>query len=193
MNELSKLLTQDQWPEEGTVGRDLGWFDVAELSLPSGTLWVGDPAFSWAELASGDYTGIALEPGQYSVKALVMAFGEGNFIARLRVVAPSSSGATPGPELAIAGTDSAAIGVCDAEEMLTAYRAEFGDDLNAGALFLENYDFQRAGLLQVRQDGPALVYVQSGFGDGSGSVLELLDGQRRVGVELPFIEPGATA
>lgn len=193
MNELTQLLTDDEWPEEGTTGRDLGWFDVAELGLQSGTLWVGDPAFSWAELAGGDGSRITLEPGRYVVSAFVMAFGGGNFIARLRVCCAGTTEPTLGEELAAAGTDSAAVGVCDADEMLVAYRAKFGDDRNAGALFLENFDFKRAGLLRVASEtGPALVYVQSGFGDGAGPVLELLDGQRRVGVELPFIETGTT-
>jgi hypothetical protein len=193
MNELTQLLTDDEWPDEGTTGRDLGWFDVAQLDLKSGTLWVGDPAFSWAELAGGDGNRITLEPGRYLVSAFVMAFGGGNFIARLRVCCVGTSEPRLGGELAQAVTDSAAVGVCDAEQMLVAYRAEFGDDRNAGALFLENFDFQRAGLLRVaKETGPALVYVQSGFGDGGGPVLELLEDDRRVGVELPFIETGTT-
>jgi hypothetical protein len=193
MNELTQLLADDEWPEEGTTGRDLGWFDLAELDLQSGTLWVGDPAFSWAELAGGDGIRITLEPGRYAVSAFVMAFGDGNFIARLRVCWAGTTKPTLGGELAEAGTDSAAVGVCDADQMLVAYRAEFDDDRTAGALFLETFDFQRAGLLRVASEtGPALVYVQSGFGDGAGPVIELLDGQRRVGVELPFIETGTT-
>lgn len=194
MNELIQLLAHDEWPKAGTAGRDVGWFDVAELELRSGMLWVGDPGFSWAELADGDGNRITLEPGRYAVRAFVMAFGDGNFIARLRVCSARTPEPTLGRGLAEAGTDSAVVGVCDAEEMLAAYRAKFGDDRNAGALFLENFDFERVGLLRVAsKTGPALAYVQSGFGDGCGPVVELLDGQRRVGVELPFIEPGATA
>lgn len=145
------------------------------------------------EKEGGDGSRITLEPGRYVVSAFVMAFGGGNFIARLRVCCAGTTEPTLGEELAAAGTDSAAVGVCDADEMLVAYRAKFGDDRNAGALFLENFDFKRAGLLRVASEtGPTLVYVQSGFGDGAGPVLELLDGQRRVGVELPFIETGTT-
>lgn len=194
MNQLAELLEHDDWPMPGTASRDVGWFDVTELELPSGQLWVGDPGFSWAELDGGDGNRIALDPGRYAVRAFVMAFGEGNLVARLRVCAIGTDEPKLGAELTQAGTDSAAIGVCDAEAMLTSYRAKFGDDRNRGALFLEEFAFQRAGVLRVDDGvGPALVYVQSGFGDGGGSVLELLDGARRVGVELPFIEPGATA
>jgi hypothetical protein len=194
MNELSALLQRDQWPEPGTAGRDLGWFDVAELPLSSGVLWIGDPGFSWAELDAGDGLCIPLEPGRYAVRAFVMEFGEGAFVARLRVCAIDAPAPSLGDELAEAGTDSAAIGVCDAEEMLSAYRAVFGSDRNAGAQFLEDFDFHRAGVLRVEgESGPGLIYVQSGFGDGGGPVFELKDGERRVGVELPFIEPGAIA
>jgi hypothetical protein len=194
VKELAKLLEHDEWPQPGTAYRAVGWFDVAELQLSSGALWIGDPGFSWAELAGGDGNRVTLAPGGYVVRAFVTAFGDGNFVARLRVCAFGSLDPMLGRELAQAGTDCAAIGVCDAEEMLAAYRAQFGDDLNAGARFLEKFDFQRAGVLRLTgESGPALVYVQSGFGDGIGPVLELLDGVRRVGVELPFIEPGATA
>ena len=109
MNELTQLLADDEWPEEGTTGRDLGWFDLAELDLQSGTLWVGDPAFSWAELAGGDGIRITLEPGRYAVSAFVMAFGDGNFIARLRVCWAGTTKPTLGGELAEAGTDSAGL------------------------------------------------------------------------------------
>jgi hypothetical protein len=194
LKEIAKLLEHDEWPKPGTAGRALGWFDVAELELHSGSLWVGDPGFSWAELAGGDGNRAALDPGRYAVRGFVTAFGGGNFVARLRVCAVDVGEPTLGRELAQAGTDSAAVGVCDAEEMLAAYRAKFGDNRNAGARFLEEFDFQRAGVLRVGDvSGPALVYVQSGFGDGVGPVIELLDGQRRVGVELPFIKPDATA
>jgi hypothetical protein len=194
LQEIAKLLEQDEWPEPGTAGRTVGWFDLADIELSSGSLWIGDPSFSWAELAGGDGIRIALDPGRYAVQAFVMAFGGGNFIARLKVCATQAGEPTPGKELAQAGTDSAAIGVCDAEQMLASFRGRFGEDLNAGALFLERFDFQRAGILRVDQAaGPLLVYVQSGFGDGVGPVLELVEGQRRIGVKLPFIEPGATA
>lgn len=194
MKQLEQLLSHDEWPAEGTPGRELGWFDIAELPLRSGTLWIGDPSFSWAELAAGDGNRITLEPGPYTVRAFVTAFGEANFVARLRICAVNAQEPSLGQELAQAGTDSAAIGICDAEAMLDAYRNKFGDDLNAGARFLEQFDFQRVGLLRIADEsGPALAYVQSGFGDGSGPVRALQDGQRLVGIELEFIEPGATA
>lgn len=191
MNELAKLLEHAEWPEPGLTGQAVGWFDVAELPLPSGRLWVGDPGFSWAELADNDGLYIDLEPGQYRVQAFVLAFGTANLIARLRVCAIQSPALEHRAEIAEAGTDSASIGVCDAAAMLTAYEAKFADR-NSGALFLEDYDFQRAGTLRI-DDGPPLVYVQSGFGDGAGPVFELLSGTRRLGVELEFIPEGATS
>lgn len=109
MKELAQLLSHDDWPESGTAGRDLGWYDVALLPLPSGELWVGDPGFSWAELISGD-EGLALAPGDYRVQAFVVAIGEGNFVARLRVCAVNVKEPVLGEEIAEAGTDSAAIG-----------------------------------------------------------------------------------
>jgi hypothetical protein len=191
MNELAKLLDQEDWPEPGITGQAVGWFDVAELPLPSGRMWVGDPGFSWAELADDEGLRVDLEPGNYRVQALVMAFGEANLIARLRVCAVHAQDFELGEELAEAGTDSASIGVCDAVAMLAAYQAKFADR-NSGALFLEDYDFERAGTLRI-DDGPSLVYVQSGFGDGAGPVYELLANSRRVGVELEFIAEGATS
>lgn len=83
MTEIANLLEHDEWPKPGTAGRAVGWFDVAEVELPSGSLWIGDPGFSWAELAGGDGNRIALNPGRYAVRAFVTAFGNSNFVSRL--------------------------------------------------------------------------------------------------------------
>lgn len=195
MDEIARLLAADEWPARGTPGRDLGWYHVATLPLPSGELGVGDPEFSWAELRGGAGVRAALEPGAYDVSAFVVAFGNGNFVARLRVAKSGMQRRpTRGAALARAGTDSAAIGVCDAREALAAFTSRFGGDANAAAAFLEEVDYQRVGVIDPAGNGAALiVYVNSGFGDGVGPVYELLDEGRRVGVEFEFIESGATA
>ena len=190
MHELAKLLARDGFPPSGATGRNLGWYDVATLSLVSGELWIGDPGFSAAELHGDDGLRVALEPGTYSVRACVVDFGTGNFVARLRVCSLDLSDLAPGEEIGEAGTDSAAIGVCDARELLAAFRSRFGDDMNmnAAAQFLEDFDYQRCGVLQPDENVEAsLVYVHSGFGDGGGPVYELVADGRRVGVEVPFI------
>src|SRR6266536_5554890 len=71
VKELAKLLEHDEWPQPGTADRAVGWFDVAELQLPSGALWIGDPGFSWAELAGGDGNRVTLAAGGYVVRAFV--------------------------------------------------------------------------------------------------------------------------
>jgi hypothetical protein len=193
MNELQALLARDEWPEFGTVGRELGWFPLATLPLPSGELWAGDPDFSWAELRSGDFERVHLPSGDYELSAAVMEFAQGNFVARLRVCRSGVASTELGGQLAEVGTDSAAIGVGDAQELWKAFQARFGEDSDAPVLFLEDFDYQRCGVLKPGGDaGAALVYVNSGFGDGGYPVIELLAGDERVGVELPFIEPEGT-
>lgn len=194
MNELAQLLSDDEWPRPGTPSRDVGWYEIAPLSLRSGELWVGDPEFSWAELNEGEGITVALEPGDYIDRAYVVAFGNGNFVSRLRICRNNVHEPVRGAELAQAGTDSASIGVCDAGEVLAAFRSRFKDDINAAARFLEDFDYARVGLLHPRGNaGAAVIYLKGGLGDGGGPFYELLDGDRRVGIELPFIPSGTTA
>jgi hypothetical protein len=193
MHELAKLLT-DEWPGHGVAGRDLGWFPLARLPLPSGRLWVGDPDFSWAELRSDDGFRAQLVAGDYDVSASVTAFGQANLVSGLRVCRTGIGDAKLGGDIGEVGTDSAAIGVGDAREVWNAFCAGFGDDTDAPVLFLERFEHRRCGLILPGGDsGAAIVYVNSGFGDGGSQARELLVDGARVGVEIQFIEPGTTA
>jgi hypothetical protein len=193
MEKLSSLLKNTRLPGPGKAGEAVGWFPMTTLDLSSGKLWAGDPGFSWAELRGGDGFRVSLEPGAYAVSAFVMAFGKWNAVARLRVCRKGVKDPKVGASLADVGTDSGVIGVGDARAVWRAFEAKYGDDEAKPALFLERFNFRRVGLLQP--NGPrdaAIVYVNSGFGDGSGPVLALREGRKRVGVEFVFVEGDAT-
>jgi hypothetical protein len=186
-DELLNLLAGEEIPGP-KVTRELGWFVVGKLPLPSGRLWIGDPGFSWAELNDGDYGQVDLPPGEYYVLAYVVEMEKANVIARLRVSLTNDADLERGAAIATAGTDSAAIGVCDGAELWKAFQDRFGDDEDSPVEFLEDFPFEPCGYLRPNGDqGAALIYIGTGS-DGGGPVFELLKQGERVGVEIPFVE-----
>jgi hypothetical protein len=193
MEKISALLKNTRFPGRGKAGEVVGWVPITTLDLSSGKLWGGDPGFSWAELRRNDGLRVSLEPGVYDVSAFVMAFGKWHVVARLRVCRKGVKEPKLGAAVGETGTDSGAIGVGDAKAVWNAFEAKFGDDEDKPVMFLEQFNFRRVGLLHPNGSSDAgIVYVNCGFGDGSGPVLGLRDGRKRVGVEFVFVEPDAT-
>jgi hypothetical protein len=116
-----------------------------------------------------------------------MDFEGFRIVGRLRVYPKTlrADRLTTGRGVGEAGTDSAAIAVCDLRGLLSAIAGQ-------------EHPFQRelekqlrgqCGLLTSKvAPGVALPFVQSGFGDGTGPVYALQAEGRRVGIELTFVE-----
>ena len=186
IEKLANLLRVDEPPDFKAKPVPVDWYPVAQLSLPSGELWVGDPGFSWAELRSDDGCRISLPAGDYEVTVFVIAQGKMHAVSKLRVCQTGIADPEVGEQVAEAGTDSATLGVADARELAAAFQARFDDDEDEPVTFLEDFDFDYCGLVQPAGDnGAALIYVATGS-DGGVPVHELVSGGRRVGIEVPF-------
>ena len=181
-------------PDDETVGTPLGWFPLATLTVTSGFIWTGDPTFVAAmtielveEHLDEESGFIGLPTGDYRVDVQLVAFGESRWIARLRICRDGVDSPTLAGTITEAGTDSALIGVCDPRAMAACFAARFKSHDDA-VLFVERYPFHRCGVcLPNGSKGAPLIYVQSGFGDGSGPVIELVHAGVRAGIELPFM------
>jgi uncharacterized protein (TIGR03067 family) len=166
-------------PRHLGAGREAEWIPVAELEVVSGSLWAGDPLCMNAE----DGCLVKLPAGKYVLAAQGMDFAGFRIVGRLRVYpqALHADRLKTGRALGEAGTDSAAITVCDLRGLLPAiagHEEPFQRELHLRG---------ECGLLTSRVvPGVALPWVQSGFGDGKGPVLALLSAGRRVGIQLDF-------
>lgn len=179
--------TRSRAPKRGTVAVAVGWCRLGDLLLDSGELWIGDPQMSWAESREHGGCIVRLRAGRYRVSFGLVTFGQGLFTSRLRVCQQGIRQVTVGKELGQVGTDSAQIGVCDIRAIKRAYEIAFPDYDEAFAYFDKNLK-PRAGILRPNgQRGACLPFVESGFGDGMGPVVELRSGAKRVGVDAEFI------
>ena len=169
-------------PRHLGAGREAEWIPVAELEVVSGSLWAGDPLCMNVE----DGCLVKLPAGTYVLAAQGMDFEGFRIVGRVRVYpkALRADRLQAGRAIGEAGTDSAAITVCDLRALLPVIAGQ-------------EYPFQRELEKQLRGQcglltnkivpGVALPFVQSGFGDGTGPVLALTAAGKRVGIELSFL------
>ena len=185
-------------PAEGTVGVETDWLDVASLRVVSGHIWIGDPQFAWAEANEGGGCVIELPSGNYIVEAKGIAFGRprflrgSRFVSRVRVRQEGTQQPEVGDIVGDAGTDSGQIGIADPIALKSSFDAVCGDDVDRALDMLEKGIHSRIGIFcpaRGRDDG-RLVYLPSGFGDGGGPVVRLLNDHECVGLEHEFIPAG---
>lgn len=154
------------------------WMPLATWTYTGSTVWLGDACF-WSSEEDGLL--IPLSPGEYGVDVRVADYGSEFRIAGLRAVEVGSSPAI-GAELGETWADTATQGFCDAASYTSATE-ESAEDVSEAATELD------AGAIQL-PSGHTMFVVSCGFGDGEWPVYELLDGNRRVGFQVEFIEPG---
>ena len=126
-----------------------------------------------------------LPVGHYVMAAQGLDFAGFRIVGRLRVYPKGlrADRLKTGQVIGEAGTDSAAITVCDLRGLLPAIAGQ--EDPFQRELEKQVRD-ECALLTSKRVPGIALPCVQSGFGDGTGPVCALLSSGRRVGVHLDF-------
>ncbi|MCL4790299.1 MAG: hypothetical protein KJ070_26535 [Verrucomicrobia bacterium] len=171
-------------PHSLGTGVEAEWIPVAELEVVSGSLWAGDPLCMNEE----DGCLVTLPSGKYVLAAQGMDFNGFRIVGRLRVYPKTlrADHLKTGRAVGEAGTDSAAITVCDLRALVPAIAGQ-EDPFQRE---LEKQLRAQCGLLtSKRVPGIALPYVQSGFGDGTGPVYALQAEGRRVGLELGFVQP----
>lgn len=180
-------------PAEGAVGVETDWLSVARLRVVSGRIWIGDPQFAWAE-ANDAGCGIEMPAGNYLVEAKGIAFGRPRFLRGLRFVSRvrvRQEGAQPlriGDVVGEAGTDSGQIGIADPVELKSSFDAVCGDDVDRALDMLEKGIRRQIGVFRpARGRDGCVVYLPSGFGDGGGPVVRLLNDHACVGLEHEFI------
>ena len=173
---------------KGPTSKETAWMFVDRFVVSSGKAWIGDPRFSWAECGSGHGCTIRLPKGTYLVEAKAQEFGGPRLVTRLRTYLDGCDDLKLGKEIGEAGTDFGQMGVCDPKLIVEAFAVAFQNDEEQILNSLEGGFDDHCGVYRpkAKSDG-CVVYVPSGFGDGSGPVRELRAGRRRVGIETEFI------
>ena len=167
-------------PKGGVKGVPSEWLPVAEITVSHGSLWAGDPYVCDGE----DGCMIDVPNGDYIVEAQGYDFDGIRIIGRARARLASASDVLMGEMVGDTGTDSALIAICD----MGSVDAAVAGDNDGFQAFIDEYDFQRYGVIQFQMKGEiAIPYVNSGFGDGTGPMYRLMAGDRCVGLELDFV------
>ena len=173
--------SRKQPPRNLGTGVESEWIPVADVEVISGSLWAGDPLCMNEE--DGCLT--RLPKGHYVMAAQGLDFAGFRMVGRLRVYPKGlrADRLKTGRAIGEAGTDSAAITVCDLRGLLPAIA---GQEVPFQRELEKQVRAECALLTSKRAPGIALPYVQSGFGDGTGPVYALESKGRRVGIELSF-------
>ena len=164
------------------TGERTEWLDFCELDLKGGSVLIADAQFMPSE---EDGLRVTLAPAKYVAQCKVANFSGDRRIARLRVF---QSGATPklGQAIGETWTDTAKTGFCDFEVFSKAW----GTDDDASYAIIEPYfnplEYVGIAILDAAT-GAVMPFVDSGFGDGTYSVFELLEDGQRVGFEIEFL------
>jgi hypothetical protein len=162
--------------------KDLGWQELGILPVRSGKVWVGDAQFAASE---GDGEVVELAPGNYEGRIRRLNFDGDIRVSHLQLV---QVGAVPqrGAQIGETWADTASQGVCDFE----IYRLVSAD--------YEPYWEQSEAALTSGEPGryvhdaereAVLIHTESGWGDGTFKLFELIDDGRRVGIEVEMIDP----
>lgn len=184
----SYLAKGKEAPPGSPTGRETDWMLVDRLRISSGTMWIGDPGFSWAECRDGSGCTLKLPEGTYRVEAKAQEYDGPRLVTRMRAYLDESDNPKPGKKIGDAGTDSGQIGVCDPKLLMAAFAAAFDNDEDEVLESLESAFDDGCGVYYPKPNAAGcLVYVPSGFGDGGNAVFELRSGGRTVGLETEFI------
>lgn len=171
-------------PEKGTVGKESDWLHLCDFELKGKRFLVCDANFMPSE---DDGVVVEAPSGKYTVSAKAIDYGGDRRVSRLRV---ALKGTKPelGDELGETWTDTAVTGISDVDVFGPAWE-EVGED--EGLAKLEEYfdELPSCGVFDLGEAGALMPHVDSGFGDGTYPVVELVENGRRVGFEIEFVEP----
>lgn len=147
-----------RWPAEDAVGTETDWLGVATLRVVSGAF--GKLRFLRAS----------------------------RFVSGFRVRKRGTQQPTRGGVVGDAGTDSGQIGIADPVALKSSFDTVCGDDVDRALNLLAKGIKSRVGIFRPKRGGAGcLVYLPSGFGDGGGPVVQLLQDGECVGLEHEMI------
>lgn len=189
MNEIEAYFSQFTWtpePENGSPPCEVVWKHAGLLQLRGQRFYVGD---SWN--IGVDCVDVPATPGEYEATVECFSYGTDGRIARLRLLL---NGAAPTRSVIVGefGVDVASAGVIDADA-LDAWADREPDDYESWmdeftTSRLENYEM--VGFFPCEEADTQMLHCSTGFGDGSYTVLSLLEGEKPVGFEAVFLKPG---
>jgi hypothetical protein len=155
--------------------------------LESGDLLIVDAKFA---PAAEDGLLVELEPGAYVVERKLVDYGGDVRNAVLRVLQPGQDGER-GVQLGTMWTDTGDAGVCDYQAACEAADADFeGFHERIENAIWHSREPSGGEVALAEGQQPRMVFISSGFGDGTFPVWELVAGGERIGAEVEFIKPG---
>lgn len=185
MSDLKQVLAEETENKtvRGSVGNETDWLEFCELTLSDGRALVCDLGFIPSD---GDGLLVEMPPGRYLIRARVMDYSGDRRVSRLRVLSPGST-PTVGVQIGETWADTAAVAVCDFTVCSRAWE-RLGEDTATNRLEVARDSGYPCGVFELDPEVSACVpYVDSGFGDGTFPVFELMQEDKRVGFEIEFI------
>ncbi len=166
-------------------GQQTDWLDFCEFVLKGNKVLCVDAQFA---PSAEDGLLVDLSPGKYLLQAKCVDYGGDKRVARLRLL-PKKIVASLGAQLGETWTDTAKTGVCDYDVFSKAWGTD--DDASYEKIspaFETEKPFGKATL--DKASSAILPFLDSGFGDGTFPVFELVADGKRVGLEIQFIAEG---
>lgn len=192
--EATIAMTPDQYfgrskgsfPEAGVVGSESEWMDMGGISVPHGTLWVGD-----LYAMEGDVGCSVITPkGRYRVQIKGMDFKGHRRPSRIRAFQVSAPEFTVGRRCGAVTTDCGLLGLYDStafQKTVGAKHAKkYGQDVMSATME------QIVGCVGLKYAGKEfeLAFLPSGLGDGTFAVYPLECAGKPVGIEVELLAPG---
>lgn len=172
-------------PRHGQAGIESDWLLLGEFDLLSGRMIAVDVRAGSPE----DSPVVDLPPGRYRAECRGVAYGCGRWVSRLRAVREGCDGLL-GAVVGEAWADVANIGLADLEPF-AVYSAALLEAEAGAPIFRRLESITTVGMLHLDPPGGAwMPLVESGWGDGTFPVFELVDRGERVGLEVEFIPHG---
>jgi hypothetical protein len=171
-------------PKTGSTPLEVAWKKIGTILIDGRRLYVGD---SWCIGADG--VSVPVTPGTYEFSAECFSYGSDGRVARLRGVRQN---AAPDQRKSVGefSVDVASAGVIDAEA-LDGWADEHPRDYESWLASFTNDQIDNhavAGFFPCPEADATMLYVSTGFGDGTYRVVSLLENNRPVGFEAIFLE-----
>jgi hypothetical protein len=171
----------------GMKGKESEWLDLASFDLKGKRFLISDAGYMGSE---EDGVSVAAKPGKYQVQVKMIDFGADRRISRLR----ASLAGVKEAELKKVGeawADVGRIGFSDGDALLKLGKKLESDELIDALNEALGENEEKFGTHRFGEGGPEMIYVDSGFGDGTFPVYQLKTKGANVGFEVEFIEPSA--
>jgi hypothetical protein len=158
--------------------------EITTLSVKGTRIIIKDAmTMLYEEAQAPEWPHVVVASGEY----VVSTFKDGSGAKGVRVCDAGVVEPEKGKEVGQVSVDHAAVAICDYDALLAAAKADpdaYGDwtedDCEAAVWEKES------GVLEF--GGTPIAHLKTGIGDGTFSVLELLDGGRIIGMECSFHE-----